>query len=287
MTAPNILTVDLEEWFHLDGEVIPPGEWDRLPSRLDQTVPTLLDFLDSHRARATFFTLGWVAARRQDLVRAIARRGHEVATHGYLHRSAYEMSPAEFRSDLRLARQAIEGATGRPPVGHRAARWSLGGRPGRGRRGAASGVVESAIDVLIEEGFTYDSSLVPAPWVGDPSWNRAPHRIERPGGSILELPPLAGRWLAVPLLLGSGWALRRVPNRTLLRAIARLNASGAPAVLDLHAWELDPDPPRVPMPLRYRIAHYGGLRRYRSKIGRLLAESAWEPAGDYLARNGS
>ncbi len=242
----------------------------------------MLALLDRCGARATFFALGWVAARHQGLIREIRRHGHEVATHGYLHRSVGQMSGAEFRADLRRAREAIEGATGEPVLGHRAARWSLGGSPGAGRRGRASGLLTGALDILIEEGILYDSSLAPIVWIGDPAWKSAPYRIERPGGSIREFPPLVGRFLGVRLLMASGWALRRVPNRALLRTIARANASGTPAVVDIHAWELDPDPPRIPLPFRYRLAHYDGLSGFPRKLERFLSQQKWMPIRDSL-----
>ncbi|HEU4402400.1 MAG TPA: polysaccharide deacetylase family protein [Candidatus Polarisedimenticolia bacterium] len=281
--AANILTVDLEEWFHIDGDVIPPGDWDRLPSRVETTARLLLAILDRHDIRATFFVLGWVAARHQGLVREIHERGHEVATHGYLHRSVGTMSEEEFLTDLRRARQAVEGVTGEPVVGHRAARWSLGGTPGAGRARRASGVITTALDVLVREGMRYDASLAPIVWIGDPSWRHDPHLIDRPDGSILELPPLVGRFCGVRLLFGSGWALRRVPNRSLLREIARRNDRGAPAVIDLHPWEFDPDPPRVALPLLYRVAHYDGLRGFPRKVDDLLSRLRLIPVRDYLA----
>ncbi len=281
--AAVILTVDLEEWFHIDDAVAPPGEWDRLPSRVEENTRLVLSILEARRARATFFALGWVAARRPDLLREIRERGHEVATHGYLHRSVAAMPEAEFRSDLRRAMEAVTGATGGPVLGYRAARWSLGGAPGAGRRGRASGVVTAALDVLIREGIRYDASLAPIVSIGDPGWPRDPYRIDRPAGSILELPPLVGRFLGVPLLFASGWALRRLPNRVLLEEIRRRNAGGHRAILDLHTWEFDPDPPRMRLPFKYRLAHYGGLRGFRAKVEELLDRLTCVPARDSLA----
>lgn len=283
---PNILTVDLEEWFHLDEAVVPPGEWDALPGRVEPNTRALLDLLDACSVRATFFVLGWVAARHPRLVRLVAERGHEVATHGYLHRSAAAMTAAEFEDDLKKARAAVEMASGEPVQGHRAARWSLGGAPGGGRRGRAAGVVEAALDVLIREGFRYDASLAPIVHIGDPGWPLDPLRIDRPEGSILEFPPLVGRYWGVRLLFAGGWGLRRVPNRVLLREIAARNARGAPAVLDLHVWEMDPDPPRLPLPFRFRLAHYGGLRGFPEKARDLLRRLRLVPVREYLAARG-
>jgi polysaccharide deacetylase family protein (PEP-CTERM system associated) len=281
----NVLTVDLEEWFHIDERIIPPGDWDRLPGRAVENTRALLDLLDACRVRATFFAVGWVAARQQGLIREIHERGHEVGVHGYLHTAVAPMSDQEFRADLTAARRAVEGGTGEPVLGYRAPRWSLGGAPGAGRRGRASGVVTGALDGLIDSGIRYDSSLAPIVYIGDPAWPRDPYRIDRSGGSILELPPLVGRRFGVRLLFAGGWALRRVPNRVLLNEIARRNRRGAPAVVDLHTWEMDPDPPRVRLPFRYRLAHYGGLEGYSAKLRGLLTAVPWGPARDYLERS--
>jgi polysaccharide deacetylase family protein (PEP-CTERM system associated) len=278
----NILTVDLEEWFHLDERVVPPGAWEGLPRRAERNVRELLDLLDRYHARATVFCLGWVAAREPAAIRAIAARGHEVATHGYLHRSVADLGGDGFAEDLRRARQAVEMAAGEAVTGHRAARWSLGGVAGGGRRGRASGVVVEALDTLIKEGFRYDASLAPIIHVGNPDWPLDPYRIDRPHGSILEFPPLVGRFFGVRLLFAGGWALRRVPNRILLREIAARNARGAPAVLDLHSWELDPDPPRLRLPFRYRLAHDAGLRGFRPKLEDLLGRLRLVSIRDYL-----
>jgi polysaccharide deacetylase family protein (PEP-CTERM system associated) len=278
----NVLTVDLEEWFHIDERLIPAGEWDRLPSRVEENARALLALLDECRVRATFFTVGWTAARHQGLIHEIHERGHEIATHGYLHASVAVMKAEEFAADLKAARAAVEGCTGEPVVGYRAPRWTLGGVPGAGRRGKASGMVVRAVDVLIREGFHYDSSLAPIVHIGDPDWPRHPYRIDRPGGSILELPPLVGRRFGVRLLFAGGWALRSVPNRLLLREIEARNRDGVPAVIDVHTWELDPDPPRVRLPFLYRLAHNGNLRGFRAKLEELLRSTTWSSARDYV-----
>ena len=278
----NVLTVDLEEWFHIDERLIPAGEWDRLPSRVEENTRALLALLDECRVRATFFTVGWTAARHQGLIHEIHERGHEIATHGYLHVSVAAMKAEEFAADLKAARAAVEGCTGEPVVGYRAPCWTLGGVPGAGRRGKASGMVVPVVDVLIREGFRYDSSLAPIVHIGDPAWPRHPYRIDRPGGSIMELPPLVGRRFGVRLLFAGGWALRSVPNRLLLREIEARNREGVPAVIDVHTWELDPDPPRVHLPFLYRLAHYGGLRGFQAKLKELLRSTTWSPARDYV-----
>src|SRR5256885_3045613 len=148
-TIANILTVDLEEWFHIDERIIPPGEWDRLPGRVEENARALLDLLDDCRVRATFFALGWVAARHQGLIREIHDRGHELGVHGYLHTAVAPMSAQEFRADLNAARRAVEAGTGEPVAGYRAPRWSLGGAAGPPRRGRRPGGAEAAPAVAV------------------------------------------------------------------------------------------------------------------------------------------
>ncbi len=93
--------------------------------------------------------LGWVAERFPALVRRIVSEGHELASHGYEHRLVYAQTRREFREDLRRARAALESAGGCPVLGYRAPSYSI--------------VRKSlwALDVLIEEGYVYDSSIYP------------------------------------------------------------------------------------------------------------------------------
>ena len=150
-TIVNAMTIDVEDYFHVsafDG-VIPRHAWSTLESRVERNTDRLLALLAEHDVRATFFVLGWVAERHPALVARIAAAGHEVASHGYGHRLVYDQTPAAFREDVRRAKGLLEEATGVLVTGYRAPSYSI--------------VPRSlwALDVLIEEGHSYDASIFP------------------------------------------------------------------------------------------------------------------------------
>jgi polysaccharide deacetylase family protein (PEP-CTERM system associated) len=147
----HIFSVDLEEYFqvHAFSGVVKPEEWDIIPSRVEEGTLRLLELLERSANTATFFALGWVADRHSELLRCISEAGHEIASHGYGHQRLTEMTPEQFREDLRRSKQSLEAATGMPVLGYRAPTFSL--VPG----------TDWAFDILIDEGFVYDSSLFP------------------------------------------------------------------------------------------------------------------------------
>lgn len=260
----NSFSVDLEDWFHLlELDAAPPlPRWDALPSRLEHTTRELLALLDEHRVKATFFVLGWVAARHPRLVRQVAERGHEIASHGYAHAPVWSQSRAELRDDLRRASDHIEAACGRRPIGYRAPGFSIVER------------TPWAFDVLAEEGFLYDSSVFPAARAhgGMPGASPRPYRL--PCG-LHELPvstvALAGKRVAY---LGGGY-LRAAPLR-LVMALARSQARrGRDLVLYVHPRDIDPEQPRLHMGWRRRWRTYTGLRGTLGKLDSLLAAFPW------------
>ena len=149
----NAMSIDVEDYFHVsvfDG-IVPRIEWERMESRVVANTTRLLDLFDEFRVRSTFFVLGWVAERHAALVRTIAERGHEVASHGYAHRLIYDQTPSAFRDDVRRAKQILEDAAGRRVVGYRAPSYSITPRS------------LWALDVLLEEGYEYRLEHFPDP----------------------------------------------------------------------------------------------------------------------------
>ncbi len=147
----NLMSIDVEDYFHVsvfDG-IVPRSQWDRMESRVVQNTTRLLDLFDEFDVRSTFFVLGWVGDRHPDLVKTIARRGHEIASHGYAHRLIYDQTPAAFREDIRRAKRLLEDACGRRVVGYRAPSYSITPKS------------LWALDALLEEGYEYDSSIFP------------------------------------------------------------------------------------------------------------------------------
>lgn len=257
-------TVDVEEYFQVSAfePHVARGDWDKLESRLDASMHTLLALLERHEARATFFILGWVAERHPLIVKAIAAAGHEVASHGWDHRRVTQQTPDELRESVRRTKGVLEAIGGAPVVGFRAPSFSI--VPGR----------EWALDVLIEEGYTYDSSLFPIirRGYGYPSGARDPHVLRSPAGTLVELPPATLRRGGVNLPAAGGAYFRLFPYALARAAFRDCARRGVPGMFYVHPWELDPDQPRLRVSWSARARHYGGLSRTIPRLERLLTE---------------
>jgi polysaccharide deacetylase family protein (PEP-CTERM system associated) len=259
----HVFSVDVEEYFQVLAfeRAVPRERWPSMPSRVEPAVDRLLELLDRHAATATFFTVGWLAERKPQLVKRIAGSGHEVASHSWWHRRVSTLTPAEFREDVRRCRALLESLVGRPVVGFRAPSFSI--VPG----------TEWAFDVLIEEGYRYDSSIFPIrrPGYGYPGAPAEPYRIRRPAGELLELPMATTTAVGVRVpAAGGGW-LRHLPFGLTDRALREHEARGLAAMFYVHPWEIDVEQPRLDVSWLTRVRHYGGLSRMLPRLERLLA----------------
>jgi peptidoglycan-N-acetylglucosamine deacetylase len=263
----NYLTIDVEEWFHICGVggELAPERWDGLPSRVAFTTDLVLDLLDRCGVKATFFVLGWIAGRHPALVERITRAGHEVASHGWSHRRVYEMDPTAFDEELEATRRAIEAAGAPSPAGFRAPEWSITDRS------------LWALVVLARRGYRYDSSMTPLRLIGNPDYPKVPHVRETPSGSLLEVPPAVRRLLGHNIPFGGGWGLRVCRPATVLREIERRNRRGEPVTMFVHPWEIDPDPPRVRLPLALAFSHYFRLAGYRERLNDIISGAPFGP----------
>jgi polysaccharide deacetylase family protein (PEP-CTERM system associated) len=260
----NALTVDVEEHFQVSAfeSVVDRAGWDSIPSRVEANTERLLELFARAGVHGTFFVLGWVAERHPDLVRRIAGAGHEIASHGQTHRLIYDQDPETFRAETHRSRATLQDLSGQPVSGYRAASFSI--------------TRQSlwALDVLVEEGFAWDSSVFPVlhDRYGVPGARRGPHRLRAPGGGeLLELPPSTVALGRATLPVGGGGYLRLYPLAVTAWAIRRLNRrDGLPAVVYVHPWEVDPEQPRIRASFRSRFRHYTGLRTTAPKLGRLL-----------------
>jgi polysaccharide deacetylase family protein (PEP-CTERM system associated) len=266
-SVKHFFTVDVEEYFQVNAfdDLIPRETWPSLPSRVADNVERVLDLLAQYRVRGTFFTLGWVAKRHSRVVRRIAEAGHEVASHGWWHRKVTTLTASEFREDVRTAKDVLEDITGAAVLGFRAPSFSI--VPGR----------EWALDVLIEEGYVYDSSMFPVrrPDYGYPDCPPLAHVIERPVGRLYEFPLATTVFNRVRIPAAGGGYLRHFPYRIIQRAFREHTESGIPGVFYIHPWELDPEQPRLSLPLMTRVRHYRGLRTTAERVTRLLSEFAF------------
>ncbi|MBI1722496.1 MAG: DUF3473 domain-containing protein [Gemmatimonadetes bacterium] len=257
-------TVDVEEYFQVLALAphVARESWGGYESRVERSVSAILEILARADARGTFFVLGWLAERKPDMVRAMARAGHEVASHGWDHRRVTEQTPDEFRDSVRRTKRVLEDLTGAPVLGFRAPSYSIvAGR-------------EWALDILLEEGYRYDSSLFPVrrPGYGYAAGLRDPHWLDRPGGRLVEVPPATLRMFGVNLPAAGGAYFRLLPYALVRLALRDFERRGVPGTFYIHPWEIDPDQPRFPVPALTRVRHYGGLGRVLPRLERLLTE---------------
>ena len=263
----NAFSIDVEDWFQVSAfaPYIERAHWDRLPCRVERNVDLLLQMLDDAEARATFFTLGWIAERYPSMVRRMAEAGHEVASHGYGHQRASEQTPQEFRADLVHAKALLEDIIGEPVLGYRAPSFSIG--PGNAW----------AHDVVLETGHRYSSSIYPIAHdhYGVPDAPRFAHRL---ANGLLEIPPTTVRWGGRNWPVGGGGYFRLLPYQVSAWGLRRVNAADRqPAMVYFHPWEFDPEQPRVGHAnARARFRHYLNLERTEPRIRRLLREFRWQ-----------
>jgi peptidoglycan-N-acetylglucosamine deacetylase len=271
---PNILTVDLEDWFHIcDVEaLLPKGRWDALPSTVVPDTEKVLELVGRAGARATFFVLGYVAVRHPDLIRRISALGHEIAYHGWDHELVYDLTPKEFRGILRKGVATIEDLVGSRPIGFRAPQWSINNRS------------LWALKILAEEGFAYDSSMAPLKIIGDESYPLHPHGKTLGTGRLWEFPPLTlwtpwGRFPAA-----GGWGLRSLPMVILDRTVQSLNQKNIPAVFYIHPREIGSNRSIPGLPLSKRFALNAGLWSSRVQVEELLRSFRFTSIARFLTQ---
>jgi polysaccharide deacetylase family protein (PEP-CTERM system associated) len=268
----NVLTVDVEEWFHICGVGGPlaPIHWPSLPSRVERTTRRMLDLLDRVGVRATFFVLGYVAERHPRLVERIAQAGHEIATHGHMHDRVYDLDAIGFERDLDRSIAVLQACGVRPVNGFRAPEWSIN-----------DGSLW-ALDVLARKGFQYDSSMAPMRIVGNPRYNRQPHRLSTTHGELFEFPPAVVTRCGNTMPFGGGWGLRMARPLTVSRALDARGAAGLTTVLWVHPWEIDDEPPAVSLPAGKWFAHYFRLGGFANRLETILKGAAFGPLGPVM-----
>ena len=271
----NAMTVDVEDYFQVSAfeQQAPVADWDGFESRVSRNTERLLQLFDGAGVTATFFVLGWVAERYPSLVHRIAAQGHEIASHGYEHRLVYTQTPETFTADLARAKAAIEDAAGQAVVGYRAPSYSI----------TRSSLW--ALDVLVDQGYTYDASIYPIHHdrYGIPDWPRHIHRVQRAGGALWELPGSTARWAGANLPIGGGGYFRLLPYWWTSRGFDRVNrVEEQPGVFYLHPWEIDPEQPRLEADRMTRFRHYRNLGKTEARLKRLMREFQFGPVAEVL-----
>jgi len=262
----NALTIDVEDYYQVSGfeSLVRFEEWPHYESRVIANTWRLLEMLHFHRVKATFFVLGWIAERYPQVVLAIHKEGHEIASHGYRHRLVYNMTPEEFLEDTKRSKNILEDLTGVPVVGYRAASYSI--------------VQETlwSLDILHDLGFEYDSSIFPIHHdrYGIPNASRFPYFHSLSGGrSLLEFPLSTVQRFGRNLPIAGGGYFRLFPYRLIRWGIHNLNAhEKAPAIIYLHPWEIDPNQPRIRGSWLSRFRHYVNLEKTEARLKCLLED---------------
>jgi polysaccharide deacetylase family protein (PEP-CTERM system associated) len=276
--TPNIMTVDVEDWFHILEVEGGYGrdDWSTLESRVEHNTDRLLSIFDDAGTKATLFVVGWVAERHPALIRRMAEAGHDIGSHSYWHEVVGRHDRASLSADLGRSRLLLEDLAGAPVRAFRA--------PG------ASITPETAwaFDVMVEQGYRYDSSMCPgyASHGGFVTPYTGPHRLRCGAGELVELPwstTGVGRW-RVPYA-GGGY-LRLFPYALIRTCVGLDNRRGNPVNVYVHPREIDPDQPRMELSALRRFKYYVGLRSAEDKIRALLRDHRFVSVREYLAECG-
>jgi len=278
-TVRQIFTVDVEEYFQVEAfsEYVERKDWDRFPGRVEEPTARLLDLLDTHNVRGTFFVLGWLAERNPALVRRIAAAGHEIGSHGYGHRMVTKMTPEEFRKDVRTSKAILEDITGAAVRGYRAPTFSI---------------VHSTrwvYPILLDEGYRYSSSVFPV-WhdrYGWPEFGEDPKKMaESASGSLWEVPLSVGLIGPMKVPFGGGGYLRSYPLFLTRRFLENLVRNGKHVLVYIHPWELDSQQPELPAPFLRRLRHRIGISKMEAKLTELFRSLAFGSVAQFLDANG-
>lgn len=269
-----VMSIDVEDWFQVENlkAGVPRDSWETRERRVERNTRRMLELMAKHGVKSTCFILGWVAERHPQLIRDIAAAGHEIASHGYGHELIYEIGPERFREDIRRSKGLLEEISGRRVEGYRAPNFSI---------------TDWAIDILRDEGFTYDSSSFPS--LGHDRYGRLSGMpVGAPGAQIsagfrevcVSCLPLFGR--NIPW--GGGGYFRMIPYGIFARGVGAILRKNTPYVFYIHPWEIDPDQPRISGIKRsYAFRHYVNLARCESRWEALLASRKWTSVEALLA----
>ena len=261
----NAFSIDVEDWFQVAAftPYIDRKDWDSLECRVERNVDVLLETLDKHQVKATFFTLGWIAERYPAMVARIVAGGHELASHGYGHHMIGELGPQLFREDVVKAKAILESLAGCEVIGYRAPSFSVGRD------------TLWALDILAETGHSYSSSIYPIKHdlYGMPEAPRFAH--QRSG--LLEIPATSIRLGERNYPASGGGYFRLLPYPVSRWSVQRVNrADRQAAVFYCHPWEIDPGQPRMNQASsKSRFRHYVNQTRMLGKIDRLLGDFRW------------
>jgi polysaccharide deacetylase family protein (PEP-CTERM system associated) len=262
----NALTIDVEDYFQVSAfaPFIARSEWPQCECRVERNVDRILALLRKHETQATFFTLGWIAERYPQLVRQIVAEGHELASHGYGHERASDLTEAAFFADIDRARKLLQDVAGVEIQGYRAPSFSIGSKN------------LWAFDSLARAGYRYSSSIYPIAHdhYGMPDAPRFAHQRH---ADVLEIPVTTLRWGGRNFPSSGGGYFRLLPYALSRWMLRRVNQhDGQAAIFYFHPWEIDAEQPRIAgIDAKTRFRHYVNIERMPGRLDQLLGDFAW------------
>lgn len=276
----NAFTIDVEDYYQVQAfaRVTSKSTWDTYPSRVANNTRVLLDLLDAHSVKATFFVLGWVAKRHPELVREIAARGHEIASHGMSHVLVYTQSKQVFREETQCSKALLEDLCQQQVIGYRAATYSI------------TRASLWALDIIYEAGFKYDSSIVPIRHdnYGIPEAYPFPSRLRTPEGfDLIEFPVSVFSYKKLKVPVAGGGYFRLFPYGLTKSALQNINNAGHEFLFYLHPWEIDPEQPRIKNAgLLSKFRHYINLHKTEPRLRKLLTDFSFTTMRNVLSDKG-
>ena len=252
---------------------------ERFAERVPAMTEKYLEFLRRHQAKATFFVVGQTARQYPSLIRSIAAEGHELGCHTDRHTPLTKLDLSSFRDDLSRNIEALSAAGVSRVLGFRAPILSL--------------VKETqwAYEVLAALGFSYSSSVLPAPnplfgWSG---FGPSPRRVS----GIIEIPVTIRSGFPPRVPFGAGTYFRILPWPLIRRDFAAAARVKLPVVGYFHPYDIDTGQERFMHPginnsWFYNQLMYIGRTRVLPRLERVMS-MGWriQPYRDFIQTLGA
>jgi len=276
VSSKNVFSIDVEDYFHVAAfsKVVSMSDWSSYKSRVVRNTEVILDMLDKHHVKATFFVLGWVCEKEPGLIKKIYSAGHEIASHGYSHQMIYNQTPEKFREETLRSKKLLEDVIGEKVRGYRAASYSITKKS------------LWALDILAEAGFEYDSSIFPVRHdnYGLTTSPVEPYKIiTASGAELIEFPLTSLNVFGYRLPVAGGGYFRLFPFWFVNWALKRINATtGRPFLFYIHPWEVDTEQPKIEAGFKSSFRHYNNLDKCEARLNKLLNNFPFGRFSDYL-----
>lgn len=272
----NLLGIDFEDWYHPQ-LVAPFVSAEKKIPVMFKGLDKILDLLRKNDSKATFFLVGELLEANPEISDKILTGGHEIGFHTMKHT---RLDSPNFKSIFKQELQEFDKITSRKVIGFRAPTFSL------------NKTSSWAIDELVDSGYKYDSSIVPAKtsMYGIPSAVKSPYRITSSSldkddnqGILMEFPLLVTKFLGKTIPAAGGFYLRSLPFIIIKNAIKSYEQKEIPASLYVHSWELTPEYiPEIKLPKKNHFITFHNIKKTFSRLNHLLNEFEFTTFESYL-----